>query len=701
MRKLFPLILFASISVFSFGQGSTNDAYSGTATGTNSYSVTINSVTATSPYNFQKIWVKFTNPNSGASTLKLSGSGFSYSAIGITLNGSALVANDILAAKIYPLIYNTTSAKWELQKPSSAPSYPVSTANGGTGQDFSATEGLLYQNIANNFTHVTSNTSTTRKFLKQTGSIGVPGTPSFDTIRPSDIQYAAWMLNGNTNGAEKWLGTSDNFDLPFKTNNTEVARFTSGGYFHLGNTSRGQIDVSGSSTLLLSSISASIDIGLTNQVIGGLRGGNESGLDIRPYSAGTANVPLTFSAYSPTYGYVEYFNIKNVSSGYSDILFPSAAKVGIGTSSPTGKFQVNSSGTNSTTHAVQIYNGNGNIFDLRDDDQIFITGATSFYNRSNGDGITISTNDNVIDMYRGAGPRFQIRQDGNALVFNAISADRDYNFKTNGTSVQFIDGTNKRVGINTESPAYSMDIVGNLRATGSGIILTSSGGADMQIIAASGSDLRLNAGSSAYTFLATNAGTLAETITGTRTSTSTGRTTISSAGFTHTMTGGADFIITSETGDWNWDVNTNKFNLDIIGSSGNTTISSAGTIGITSTGNSSITAPSVNFTMGITNQDSLITDGDASVIADDGIIQIPDGKSGRGWVMLFDSGTADGVMFFRFDSNATVTELQVSDGVNSSTIDTDNKICIYDNGANVNIKNRLGGTRTIKLEIIY
>lgn len=49
-----------------------------------------------------------------------------------------------------------------------------------------------------------------------------------------------WYLNGNTVGSEKWLGTADNYALPFRTNNTEKARIDASGYFMIGLTSSPQ-----------------------------------------------------------------------------------------------------------------------------------------------------------------------------------------------------------------------------------------------------------------------------------------------------------------------------------------------------------------------------------------------------------------------------------------------------------------------------
>lgn len=58
------------------------------------------------------------------------------------------------------------------------------------------------------------------------GSSPTAGNP-FVTV--SAIGNLAWKLDGNTNGAEKYIGTNDNFALPFRTNNIEVARLTTDG----------------------------------------------------------------------------------------------------------------------------------------------------------------------------------------------------------------------------------------------------------------------------------------------------------------------------------------------------------------------------------------------------------------------------------------------------------------------------------------
>ena len=66
-------------------------------------------------------------------------------------------------------------------------------------------------------------------------TIDNPSTLSNWSIVQANINPANfWKVNGNAVGSEKWLGTSDNFDLPFRTNNTEFARLTKAGRFGIG-----------------------------------------------------------------------------------------------------------------------------------------------------------------------------------------------------------------------------------------------------------------------------------------------------------------------------------------------------------------------------------------------------------------------------------------------------------------------------------
>lgn len=89
------------------------------------------------------------------------------------------------------------------------------------------------------------------------------------------------------------------------------------------------------------------------------------------------------------------------------------------------------------------------------------------------------------------------------------------------------------------------------------------------------------------------------------------------------------------------------------------------------------------------------------IIADDGFVDLPSGSAGFGYVQAGVSTTVDGAISFRFDGDAIVTETNIADALNSATADTDTKLCVFDNGTQVRIKNRLGGARSIYLNIYH
>lgn len=49
--------------------------------------------------------------------------------------------------------------------------------------------------------------------------------------KPSPAPAPTWELDGNSNGAEKYIGTNDAFDFPIFSNGVEVGRFVAGTYF--------------------------------------------------------------------------------------------------------------------------------------------------------------------------------------------------------------------------------------------------------------------------------------------------------------------------------------------------------------------------------------------------------------------------------------------------------------------------------------
>lgn len=62
----------------------------------------------------------------------------------------------------------------------------------------------------------------------------------------------AWMLDGNTVGSEKWLGTIDNFSLPFRTNNVENMILDASGNLGIGVDPTSRLHVKSSGATLAS-----------------------------------------------------------------------------------------------------------------------------------------------------------------------------------------------------------------------------------------------------------------------------------------------------------------------------------------------------------------------------------------------------------------------------------------------------------------
>lgn len=78
---------------------------------------------------------------------------------------------------------------------------------GGTGQNFSASKGLININAGLSAEVVTPNTSGTRKYLGQSGTLGVEGTPTYSQIdAATDLTGITPIANGGTSGATALAG---------------------------------------------------------------------------------------------------------------------------------------------------------------------------------------------------------------------------------------------------------------------------------------------------------------------------------------------------------------------------------------------------------------------------------------------------------------------------------------------------------------
>ena len=83
-------------------------------------------------------------------------------------------------------------------------------------------------------------------------------------------------------------------------------------------------------------------------------------------------------------------------------------------------------------------------------------------------------------------------------------------------------------------------------------------------------------------------------------------------------------------------------------------------------------------------------------VADEAEITLATGKTGRGWAM---AGDNEEYINFRFTAAGVVTV--ISNTANAVNTDTDGNLCVYDAGAGIAIKNRLGATKVIRYIVNY
>ena len=97
---------------------------------------------------------------------------------------------------------------------------------------------------------------------------------------------------------------------------------------------------------------------------------------------------------------------------------------------------------------------------------------------------------------------------------------------------------------------------------------------------------------------------------------------------------------------------------------------------------------------GYIETNDVIMKTEALELINDASIILTNGISGWGEVYAFNAGAIDEWAEFIISSDGAVyLKSNSTDVVNT---DTDNKLCIFDNGTGVTIRNRLGGTRIIK-----
>ena len=90
---------------------------------------------------------------------------------------------------------------------SGAVSGSLGATNGGTGLNSYATGDLIYSSAANTLAKLSGNTTTTKKFLNQTGTGSDSAAPSWDVVSSSDISGLGTMATQNANNVAITGGT--------------------------------------------------------------------------------------------------------------------------------------------------------------------------------------------------------------------------------------------------------------------------------------------------------------------------------------------------------------------------------------------------------------------------------------------------------------------------------------------------------------
>lgn len=156
---------------------------------------------------------------SGTIAATLGGTGTSTVTTGDLLYGSGTDTWGKLAAgaAYKSLVMNAggTNVEWNAValNQSGAVSGALGPTNGGTGQNSYATGDMIYSDASNSLAKLSGNSTTTKKFLTQTGTGSGSAAPDWGTISGSDV---SGDISGNAAGATNVLGGAAN-RIPYNT----------------------------------------------------------------------------------------------------------------------------------------------------------------------------------------------------------------------------------------------------------------------------------------------------------------------------------------------------------------------------------------------------------------------------------------------------------------------------------------------------
>jgi hypothetical protein len=150
---------------------------------------------------------------SGTIAATLGGTGTSTVTTGDLLYGSGTNTWSKLpaGAGYKSLVMNAggTNVEWNAValNQSGAVSGALGPTNGGTGQSSYAVGDILYSSATNTLAKLSGNTTTTKKFLNQTGTGSASAAPSWDAVSTGDISGLGTMATQNANNVAITGGT--------------------------------------------------------------------------------------------------------------------------------------------------------------------------------------------------------------------------------------------------------------------------------------------------------------------------------------------------------------------------------------------------------------------------------------------------------------------------------------------------------------
>ena len=142
---------------------------------------------------------------------------------------------------------------------------------------------------------------------------------------------------------------------------------------------------------------------------------------------------------------------------------------------------------------------------------------------------------------------------------------------------------------------------------------------------------------------------------------------------------------------------TNGGTLDFTGASKTLNVEDTATVDQDLTQDATPTFAGVTVSGAATvTMNSLVKHSYDAELADDAEATIATGQAGFGFAM---AGDAEEYCQFTFQADGTVTEIAGS--TNCETTDSDTDFCVYDCGAGICIKNRLGSAKQVKFTVFY